>query len=166
MKTLSQLKKDAKSGNLSAELIFRQGTTDIPASLKGVRKMIDANSVGITFLNSNKKKSELRIDSASLIEYTDTHITLFNPALRDLTMEEQSVFDKWELMRDIEKEEIDMLTDGSSQFHKRKWFFTDAGYEYLLGHDVKQGKRFDCNTKKVFDNKIKGEMSMQYRIVQ
>lgn len=165
MKTLAQLKRDAKAGKLFAEMVIRQGTADIPERLKGKRQIIDANSVGITFLNNDKKKSELRIESASLLEYTDDSITIYRAGLRDLTVDERAMFDKWESMRDLKQEEIDMLTDGSSSYYKRKHFFIDAGYEYLLGYDKVKGKRYDFNTKMVYDNSIKGDIEMKYTIV-
>jgi hypothetical protein len=162
MKTLTQLKRDAKSGKVFAEMIIRQGTTDIPESLKGKRKIVDANSVGITFLNNNGKKSELRIESASLVEYDDNSLTIYDPGLRELTVDEQAIFDKWELKKDRKQEEVDALTDGSTSYWQQKHFFIDAGYEYLLGTEKKQGKKYDWNTKKVYDNSIKGNVSMKY----
>lgn len=164
--SLSQLKKDAKTRNLFAELVIRQGTTDIPENLKGVRQIIGSNNVGITFLTKDNRKSELRIDCASLTEYTDTHITLYRPALRDLTKEEQAIMDKWELQRDREQEERDALTDGSTSYYQEKRFFIESGYEYLMGLQTIQGKKYDFATKKVYDNKIKGEIDMQYRLVK
>lgn len=164
IKTLTQLKKDAKAGNLFAEMIIRQGTTDIPDMIKGKRQIIDANSVGITFLNNDKKKSELRIECSALLEYTDDHITIYDAGLRDLTVDEQAIFDKWESKRDKKQENIDALTDGSTSFYQQKRFFTELGYEYLLGYEKKQGKKFDFNTRKVYDNSIKGNICMQYLI--
>lgn len=160
--TLTQLKKDAKAGKLFAKMVLRNGDTDIPTKLQGKRQIVDANSVGITFLNNEGKKSELRIPCASLVEYTKETLTIYEPGLRELTADEQAMFDKWEKVRDKKQEELDLLTDGSSSYWKHKFFFKDAGYEYLLGFDTIRGLKYDFNTKMVRDNKIKGDICMRY----
>lgn len=113
-------------------------------------------------MNNKGKKSELRITAASLVEYNDNSIIIYNPGLRDLTKDEQAIFDKWESMRDKEQEAIDILTDGSTSYWSKKHFFTESGYEYLLGLDVKQGKKYDWTTQKVRDNSIKGNINIKY----
>ena len=162
MKTLAELKRDAKSGNLFAEMIEFHGSKEIPERIRGKRKIVDANSVGISFLNADGKKSELRIEAASLVEYNNENIIVYEAGLRDLTVDEQTMFDKWELKRDRKQEEIDMLSDGSTSYWSERLFFRDVGYEYLLGCEKSQGKKYDFNTKKVYDNKIRGNVSLKY----
>ena len=168
MKTLAELKRDAKAGKIYAEMIERFGSAEIPEKLRGKRKVIDANSVGITFLNADGKKSELRIEAASLVEYTDKNIIIYNPGLRDLTLDEQAVFDRWEAEKERtnykERVEIDALSDGSSTYWQEKAFFEREGYEYLFGTEKKQGKKFDYNTRKVWDNKVKGNVMLKYEL--
>lgn len=163
-KTLAQLKRDAKAGILYGEMIIRNGNTEIPDHLKGKRPIVGANSVGIFFLNNNGRRSGLDIPCASLVEYTDDYLTIYNPGLRDLTPDEQAVFDEWESMRDHRQEEIDMLTDGSTTYWRRKYFFIDKGYEYLLGYEFKKGKKIDFNTGKVYDKRNKGSVCMKYKL--
>ena len=165
MKTLAQLKRDAKSGNLYAEMIYRWGTK-IPENLQGKRRIIDSNSVGIKFLNQNGSTSDLSIKSANLVEYDENFITIYDSGERDLNEKEKAIFSKWETMRDIEQEKIDCLTDTNVTYYRRKKFFIDAGYEYLLGYDKKQGKRYVNYTNKVRDDKIKGDMLIQYKILK
>jgi hypothetical protein len=59
MKTLAELKRDAKAGKISAILVERFGKTgtDIPEMLRGKRKVIDANSVGIHFKMQMERKA-------------------------------------------------------------------------------------------------------------
>lgn len=166
MKTMAELKRDAKAGKIPAVMVQRYEDTGdkIPERLRGGRKVVDANSVGITFLNSEGKKSECRIEAASLLEYTDTHITIYMPGLRDLTEEEQRFFDLWETKRDKRKEEIDALSDGNCSYWQQKHFFEDAGYGYLLGFEKQKGMKYDFSTKKVFDNKVKGSIMLKYEL--
>lgn len=72
--TLKRLKEDAKSGKLSLEMVERNGSTkDIPNKLKGVRPVVDANTVSITLLNADGKKSALEIGRAALCECQQAH---------------------------------------------------------------------------------------------
>ena len=93
--SLANLKRDAKSGKLYGELVERFGETEIIDRLKGRRKVVGANTVGITFLNTDGKKSECRIDRAALMEYTGDMLIVFNPGLRELNNEESKVMQGW-----------------------------------------------------------------------
>jgi hypothetical protein len=85
-----------------------------------------------------------------------------------LTPDEQVIFDRWEEVKKRtnfkERQEVDALSDGSSTFWQEKHFFQDAGYEYLFGTEKKQGKKFDWNTRKVWDNQIKGDVILKYEL--
>ena len=168
MKTLADLKRDAKTGGLYGEMILRQGSTDIIDRLKGKRKIVDSNSVGITFLNADGKKSELRIQSASLVEYNGDMLIIYLPGKRELNEQEKSIMNKWQAIEDTEKykkqSNIDALSDGSQTYYQKKNFFIDAGFEYLLGFDTKAGKKYDFSTGLIIDNKIKGDPVMVYKI--
>ena len=54
-KTLAQLKRDAKNGNLVLEMVERFGKTgeDIPPRLRGPRPLVDSNSVAIMFMEQS-----------------------------------------------------------------------------------------------------------------
>lgn len=67
MKTLAELKRNAKSQTLLAEMVIRCGDHDIPERLMGWRGIVDANSNSITFLTKEGKKSQLDIEFASLV---------------------------------------------------------------------------------------------------
>ncbi|MDF2880053.1 MAG: hypothetical protein K0R54_610 [Clostridiaceae bacterium] len=168
MKTLAQLKRDAKAGLLEGQMVLRNGDSDIPDTLKGWRKIVDSNTVSITFLNNKNKKSALDIPCSSLIEYTDNELILYNPGLRELNEEEKTFLAKWEEEKkktDYEsRATVDLYTDGSSTYWQKKYYFIDNGFEYLLGHNTKQGKKYDGNTGMVYDNQIKGKKCMVYEL--
>jgi hypothetical protein len=169
-KSLAELKRDAKAGRLSAEMVIRCGGTDIPERLQGKRKLVDANSVSIFFLNSDGKKSEMPIKAASLLDYTDDFLTIYYPGKRELNAEEQAVMKKWNAIANTEEfkrqSEIDALSDGSCTYWKEKHFFQDSGYEYLFGTEMKQGKKRDYQTGLIIDNAVKGDIEMQYKLYQ
>ena len=168
MKTLADLKRDAKSGNYEGEMVVRYGSSDIPERLQGRRKLIDANSVGISFLNQDGKKSECRIDAASLVEYNRDTLTIYNPGLRDLTEEEQRIMDAWKRITETpeyqQRAAIDMLSDGSSTYWQQKSFFEKSSCPWLFGTDKIAGKKYDYRSGKVYDNKVKGDVILQYKI--
>lgn len=168
MKTLADLKRDAKSGKLYGEMIRRNGSTEIIERLRGKRKIVDSNSVGITFLNADGKKSELRIESASLVEYNGDTLIIYRPGKRELNDQEKAVMQKWQAIADTDKHQeqsrIDALSDGSQTYYQKKRFFTESGYEYLLGFDTKCGKKYEYSTQMVIDNRVKGDPDMVYKI--
>lgn len=170
MKTLADLKRDAKSGNLFAIMTIRSGSSDIPERLAMKRQIIDANSVGIFFKMADGKKSELRIERASLLEYTENTLTLYNAGFRELNEEEQAIMNEWKDIENkpenIKQYEIDILTDGSSMFYKKKMFFHNKGFSYLTGVEEEKGLQYDFNTSKIRDKSIKGTISMQYVLVK
>ena len=103
MKTLADLKRDAKSGTLEAKMIVRCGSTDIPEQLSGWRKIIDSNSVAIFVLRHDGKKSELPLKKSSLVEYDGDSLTVYSAGLRDLTEQEQRVMDGWKQIASTEE---------------------------------------------------------------
>lgn len=61
--TLAELKRNANSGKMKLELIERYGETgdDIIERLRGIRKVLRANTVGLILENLDGAESELRI---------------------------------------------------------------------------------------------------------
>ena len=94
-KTLADLKREAQAGKLSGEMVLRCGIPNVPDKLKGIRRIVSANSVSITFLNTDGKKSELRITNAALTEYTGCELILYAPAVRPYNEKEQAVMAAW-----------------------------------------------------------------------
>lgn len=165
MKTLTELKAIAKLNILEAELIYRFGD-EIPERLKGWRKIIGSNSVGIFLETSEGKKSELDLKTASLVEYGENLLTIYEAGERELDESEKALLGRWEAITKtddyIKQSELDMLTDGSTTYYKKKSFFDNA--KYMLGYDFHEGKKFNHNTSKMIDRKIKGRMILQYRL--
>lgn len=171
-KTLAQLKRDAKAGNLVCEMIEHYGKTgdDIPERLRGKRPVIGANTVAIIFRNSDGKKSELRIERASLVDYDDENITVYAVGDRIPTPAEQSVLDEWKKIEETkeyqEQTKADALSDGSSTYWKKKWFFKDKGFPWMAGFcDLNEyDKSYNPATGLVKDRNVRGNAIIKYRI--
>ncbi len=168
MKTLADLKRDSKSGKLYGVMVVWCGNTEIPERLAVKRQIFDANSVAVFFKMPDGKKSELRIERASLLEYTDESLTIYDGGFRDLTEQEQRIMNEWKEIasrsENVKQSEIDMLPDGSSMFYKEKRFYQEKGFSYLRGLEEERGMKYDFNTGKIRDKNIKGNISLQYKL--
>lgn len=156
MGTLAQLKRDAKTGTIEAKLVYRFGA-EIPDRLQGWRRLIDSNTVGVTFLNANGRESELRISSANLIDYNENSLVLYGTGLRDLTDEERAVMREWEAIQ----AELPIWDSG---YWKKLDFFKKRDMEWLLGYEFVRGKKYDYNTGKVYDRQVRGAVEIAYEL--
>jgi len=167
--TYADLKRDAKSGKLTAELVERFGSSAIIERLRGIRPIVDANSVGIKFRNADGSISECRIERAKLCEYTGDELIVYNYGLRDLTPEEQVVMDQWKAVTETERykrqSEIDALSDGSSTYWQGVAFFEKCNMAYLYRDDMdKYHKKFDYRTGRVWDKNVRGDVVLRYKV--
>lgn len=168
MKTITDLKKDAKSGEYEARMILRCGGKNIPDRLSGWRRLVAANTKSIFFETADGRISELPLSKATLTEYDGERLAIYSAGFRELNEEERMVMDKWgEYVSNPqfkEQQEADVLTDGSSTYWSEVAFFSKAGKEYLLGNKWQRGLKYDWNRKQVQDERIKGPLSMLYEI--
>jgi hypothetical protein len=168
MKTLSDLKRDAKNGKIDAKMVLRFGDTNIPERLQGFRKVIDANTNSIKFLTNEGKISSLEINYASLVEYDTERLTIYNAGFRELNEEENNILKEWKKIADTkeykERSENDMMSDGSSTYWQKKGFFDKRGFSYLTGGSSQNGLKFDTCKNMIQDKAIKGEIELQYEL--
>lgn len=168
MKTLQDLKRDAKTGMLEARLIIRCGSTDIPERLQGWRKIIGSNSTAIFLMMNDGRKSELPVPRASLVEYDGAYIRQYLAGFRSLTEKEQSFLEEWKRYASepsfAAQVEADAYTDGTSTYWTKVAFFSKAGYEYLMGFNKKRGMVYNPQKGVVYDDRIKGQLYMEYEV--
>ena len=158
--TLAQLKRDANSGSLALEMVERYGDTGeaIPERLRGRRKVLKANSVGLILLNADGKESTLDIDSAKLIDYTDDTLVVYNPGLREPTDEEKKVLDG---IRSIYQKYANTYNGG---YWQGKDFGMKSSCPWMLGYDKIRGKRYESHNGMVRDNAVRGEQCLKYKV--
>ncbi len=168
MKTLAELKREASTGEYEGLMIKRFGESVIPARLQGWRKIVGCNTVSIFFQNVGGDVSELPLPKASLVDYDGETLTVYSAGYRDLTPEERAVKEQWSAHASTEdyirRSDYDALTDGSSTYWEEVRFFKDAGYEYLMGAKKERGMIFDTCRQQVRDERIKGDITLQYKI--
>lgn len=158
--TLAQLKRDANSGNMALELIERFGKTgdEIKETMRGIRKVSRSNTVGIFLINNDGKESELTIRSAKLIEYDGKTLTIFEAGHREPTDEEKSILAKRD---ELYKKYEDTYNGG---FWQVKQMIADSKCPWMDGGETKCGKRYSVSENVVYDNLIKGEAVLKYKV--
>lgn len=137
MKTLADLKRDAKTGTLEGRITLHSMLgADLPERLQGCRRIIGSNSVAIFFRAPDGNKIELRLEKSSLIEYDGTSLTVYFAGYRDLNDEERRVMDGWKKISSTPefkaREEMDALTDGLLTYWEKIFYFRKSGKEYLI----------------------------------
>jgi hypothetical protein len=169
MKTFSDLKRLADTQSAFIEMVYRFGD-EIPDRLKGVRQLVGSKTKAILIKTNDGKVSQLDIDNTNLIDISDNALIVYNSGFRELTQAEKDILQAWEkIANETENQkqlETDILTDGSIIFWKRKRFFTERNYSYLLGHEKERGEKYDHNTNKIKSDKVKGDKIMEYRIIK
>ena len=162
MATLAQLKRDANSGKMVLLLFWRYGATgdDLPERLRGRRKVIRANSVGLV-IRTGTEETMLYIENAKLIDYDGEFLTVYRPAYRDPTAEERFVLNTWH-------------TKGTEYFQKnpfgdsygmRKRYFAESLCPWMDGITKVRGKSYVSHKDKVLDQSIRGDMALRYQVI-
>ena len=84
---------------------------------------------------------------------------------RDLTEEEKFHLNQMHNLTTPEEKEIDLLTDGNTDYWRRKSYAKTHNVEYLLGFEESQGKKYNWNNKMVRDNNVRGNKLYSFEIV-
>lgn len=144
-KSLAQLKRDADTGSMTLEIIERFGKTgeDIPAAMRGIRKVIRSRSYGLDILNNDGRESTLRLD-AKLTDYDGDTLTVYNPLLRDLDDEEQALMAAAEAM----------------DYYKGRSFLANSACPWLGAYELVRGRILSGG--KITDYTQRGEIGLRY----
>lgn len=160
-KTLTQLKKDAKSGNIALRLVERYGDKKIPERLQGIREICEVHCESLVLKNKNSEKSYLFIKRASLIDYTNDRLIIYEPCKRDLNKEEQKIMDEYKLRQ---KEYYEQNPYGDF-YWQGKDFLKNSAAPWLSETDYIKGKRYSSSENKIYDSSIKGDCVLVYEVV-
>ena len=159
--TKAEIRKKLQKGT-SLKMIFNSmGHTN---KLNIVRFVVNTQGNGV-YLNEDKdaaKGSFLEFPKSSLIESTDKGFKTFKPGFRDLNEEELKILENQP--KDEEQQKIDIMTDGSQMFYRRKRYFKECGFEYL-GSCSKTIKGLYFMNGRIRDDKIKGDLDLEYIFV-
>ena len=167
MQTLADLKRKLSIGT-ALKLISFKGCLNVNSkNLNVVRYVVKTQGNGV-YLNADKtqtKGSFFELPKSSLLEYHENLIKIFLPIERDLTPEEIKIIDNEP--KDAEQDKIDIMTDGSQMFYRRKNYYKESGFYYLFGVSEDKGKYLTQKNglKAIRDDSLKGELDRVYEIV-
>lgn len=159
MKTLADLKRKLTPGT-KVILKTRFGT-----KINQKREVIHQQSNCIIFKTSEGKKSWLNYPKASLLEFTTNDFRIYGKGKRPLTPPEKAIKEGYEKIRDKKQEERDLLSDGSTSYWQKLRYFQNHNAEYLISNKSQRGMKFDYNSGLVWDEKIKGNIDLEYKFV-
>lgn len=161
MKTLADLKREAASGKIRFEMVERYGKTGdaIPERCRGIRTVEKVNTVAILLKTADGITSELRFDSAKLVEYDGENLTIFERGERELTEQEQKILDDWQKIED----DYYKQNPCGDAYWKKKDYFKHCPCPWLAGYETVRGKYYNYNGK-VLDNQVRGNAILKYHI--
>lgn len=156
MKTLADLKRELCVG--SKVILKKRFGEDVNEA----REVIRTQSNSLVFKTPTGKNSHLDYPKAALLEFDGNVIRIFQAGERELTPEEKAIIEGEP--KDDEQQRIDLLSDGSVMFHRRKRYYLEKDAEYLQGHNKQKGMRFCYNSGKIVDDNVKGDITLEYEI--
>ena len=162
MATLAQLKRDAHSGKMSLLLFWRYGATgdDLPNRLRGQRKVIRANSVGLV-IRTGTEETMLYIDNAKLVDYDGETLTVYRPAYRDLTDQERFILNTW----NTKETEYFLKNPFGDSYGMRKKYFAESLCPWMDGITKVRGKSYVSHKDKVLDQSIRDDIALRYQVI-
>ena len=161
MKNFAELKRKLQPG-VKLILVERFGKKIENPQPRSIIK-VQSNAIvleKIPGVTGVKNGSWLEFPPASLVEITENGFKFYYPGDRDLTSQEKEIMDNQP--RDEKQEEIDAISDGNTMFWRRESYFKEKDAMHLRGHEIVHGMRYNFNNGKVTDNKIKGDLALEY----
>ena len=161
MKTLADLKRELTPGRKLA-LVYRYKKLDAP-----IRKEVIAAQLSGVMLTTEGKdgRSRLSYPKASLLELTDKGFRIYAGGRRPLTEKEKEIRAGYEAQRDPEREKRDLMSDGSASYWAAVRYYREKDAEYLQGNKDQRGMRYDHASGLVLDDRIKGDLCLEYVFV-
>jgi hypothetical protein len=164
-KSFSQLKRDLQKGR---QLIMTYNSIKSRSENLNIPRFIIKTQTNGIYLSKDKdatKGSFLELPRAALMEYIDDIIRIYEPAIRELTKDEQFILDNCPSKRpeNAERLKLEIMTDGSGLYWKDKAYYKENGGDWYYGENC--GLRFMMSENKMRDAGIKGILSLEYKLI-
>ena len=104
-------------------------------------------------------ESELRFDSAKLVEYDGKSLTIYERGERDLTEQEKKILADWQKIED----DYYQRNPHGDAYWKKKDYFKNCPCPWLAGYETVRGKYYKYNGK-VLDNQVRGNAILKYNV--
>lgn len=105
-------------------------------------------------------KSWLFLPPASLLEYNQKTLRIYEPAYRFYNKKEIEASMLWESQRDPNAYELST----NAEFYREQAFWEKQGMEYMFGVERKNGMKKNGNLQLITDTHIKGNLSLEYEV--
>lgn len=162
MKTFADLKRDLVVGKT---LTMTYSSFEKNKLLNKPRKIIKVQTNGVYLeTEGTKRGSFLAFPCASLTEYDGKTIKFYRVGKRPLTAQEKALIDN-EPSRRLENKQLvknDLLSDGSTTYYMDKKYYMENNANWRW--DYYKGLRLNFYEMNMYDNKIKGNLDLQYTI--
>lgn len=161
--TVVQLKKMAASGKfalITKEFMGKTGSS-IPELYQGHLIFTGYNSNSLLFENERKETGFIKIESAKLVEYGGSYLTVYLPAYREPTGSELVLLEAWKRI------ESQLLANNKyyNVAPDKREFFESSGYPYMSGFTYKK-RCYNERLDTVFDCFVKGEVQFKFDVVE
>lgn len=166
-KSFSQLKRDLKVGTkLKVLYHFRANDNNGERFLQDrVISKVQTNAFTSKWGNDTKDYWCYYPTHAELVDYEDDKFTFYEYGERDLTDYEKTMLDKINNLCTEAERKLDLYTDSNINFWRRKAYAEEHNIEYLLGYDFYKGLKYNHNTGKMYDKKVRGNKLFTFQIV-
>ena len=116
------------------------------------------------YILRGKNKSFLDLPYSSRVDYNGKILSVYSGSYRLLNDIECKILNQWESMRDRDAEEQDALSEGNSQYYRKKAFFEQQGYSYLCDAFSPGRLKLDFNLYFIADKGKRGAKVAEYEI--
>lgn len=157
MKTLAELKRDLKP-DMKIKCVIHNIRPQRVGEVTTIREVRQSG-----FMQDNGRFIEFPL--ASLLDYDGKTFTVYSTGERDLTEYEKEMLDKLHNCYTPEDSEADAYTDTNICYYKEQSFARDNDVEYLLGFNYHKGLKYNFNTGRMLDNKLKGIVYYAFEIM-
>lgn len=181
MSVIAALKKDVNKVEMKCLMRCGKPVTSeirLPKWMEGWRRYTRYNSVCIfldtngVLLNNKEYESRLEIPRASLVEYNGKYLNIFRPGTRKMNAEERKAWNEWKAIEatlEYQRQlKTDLLSDGSTCYWRKAYFWQDKEMEYMRGFKTQRGMHLDINSDRddpdIFDERVKGKLYMVYKV--
>ncbi len=168
IKTFAQLKRDLQVGKKLTMTfnVLAESSEAIASRLNKPRFIVGTQTNGITLSESKDapKGSFLELPRASLVEYEDNTIKVYDPAIRDLTEQEKDILKNIPsyLPENKEQCERDIMTDTNTTYWLDKRYTKEEDAEW--NWTTSKGLYYMRSEQKMRDASIKGDLSIVYTL--
>lgn len=159
--TIAELKRKLQVGTALKMTFNSIGHT---SKLNIIRFIVKVQGNGV-YLNEDKEETKgsfLEFPKSSLMELSQTGFKTFRAGFRDFTEEETKIIKNEP--KDEEQQKIDLMTDGSQMFYRRKRYYKECGFEYLSSQSKPIKGLYRMN-EKIRDEGLKGDLDLEYEFV-